>query len=805
LSLTLEEKVSLLSGKDFWGTVPIERLGIPSLVMTDGPHGVRTVPNGDRMVSPATSFPTAIGMASSWNKDVTEQVGAAIGEETHALGCDIILGPCVNIVRHPLFGRAFECYSEDPYLAGKLGAAYVKGVQSENAGTSLKHFAANNQEIERFRNSSEMDERTLREIYLVAFETIVKEADPWTVMCSYNRLNGVHASENYYLLTEILRDEWGYQGVVVSDWGANHSISESVKAGLDIEMPGPAKYYGDLLMEAVRMWQIDESVIDKAVTRILRMISKSGLMEAPRPAGSLNTSAHQALACELAEESITLLKNDGSVLPLSTNNIQSIAVIGPNATEIAVSGGGSAQLEPPYKISPLEALQEKVGSKIHLEYTQGCHHYGHPVIVKPDYLFLPSGNGHGLTGAFYNNLDYSGAAVFTRDDLRVDFWGFDFGSVEGISAKEFSARWTGKIQVPETGLYNLHLVHTGKAALYIDGKQLFTNDYQNVSEFATTKEYSELSLVGGQMYDIRIDFVKPAKEFGIIQLLVDRSPHSEDEEAIRQAVELARRCDVAVVFAGVADSHETEGTDRKHLNLPGRQNDLIKAVTAANPKTVVVLNAAAPYVMPWVDEVPAIVQSFFPGLEGGRAIARILFGEVNPSGHLSVTYPKRLEDTPAFTNYPGGKQVHYGEGIFVGYRWYDARAIEPLFPFGHGLSYTTFEYGPVTAPQSAVTGEPVKVSFTLKNTGAIAGKEVVQLYLGDKEASVARPPKELKGFAKVSLEPGESNTVEFVLNERDFAFYSVEAKAWVVEPGEFDILIGSSSRDIRSKATIILR
>lgn len=801
-AMTLEEKVSLLSGKDFWGTVPIERFGIPSLMMTDGPHGVRAIPNGDRIVSPATSFPTAIGMASSWNREITERVGAALGEETLALGCDILLGPCVNIVRHPLAGRTFESYSEDPYLAGKLGAAYVKGVQSEDAGTSLKHYAANNQEFERFRGSSEVDERTLREIYLPAFEIIVKESDPWTVMCSYNRLNGVQASENFDLLTKILRDEWGYEGVVVSDWGANHTIVESVKAGLDIEMPGPAKYYGKLLVDAVRIWQVDEAVIDKAVTRILRMLIRSGRMEAPRPAGSLNTPEHQALACELAEESVTLLKNDGGILPLCIDKIQSMAVIGPNAAEIAVSGGGSAQLEPPSKASPLEALQTMAGSTLQIEYLQGCHHYGHPVVVKPDYMFLPSGKGQGLTGSFYSNTEFAGEPALHRDDLRIDFWGFDFGSAPGITAKEFSARWTGSFKVPESGVYNLYLRHTGTATLYLNGQPILKNTYQFSTELESTIRSAEVTLVGGESYELRIDFVKPSNDFGIIQLLIDRSLRTEDEEQIRQAVELARRSDVAVIFAGVADSHETEGVDRTHLNLPGRQNDLIKAVVAANPKTVVVLNTGAPYVMPWIDEVPSVLQSFFPGQEGGRAVARILLGEVNPSGHLSLTYPKRLEDTPAYLYYPGGKKVHYGEGIFVGYRWYDARAIEPLFPFGHGLSYTTFAYGEIHAPKKAKAGEAVTVSIPVTNTGNLRGKEVVQLYVADTKSSVARPPKELKGFAKVELAPGETKTIEFTLDDRSFAFYDPEKKRWIVEPGAFEILIGSSSRDIRAKATL---
>lgn len=801
-AMTLEEKVALLSGKDFWGTVPIERLDLPSLVMTDGPHGVRTVPNGDRMVSPATSFPTAIGMAASWNQELTERVGAALGEETLALGCDILLGPCVNIVRHPLAGRTFESYSEDPYLIGKLGAAYVQGVQSKNAGTSLKHYAVNNQEFERFRGSSEVDERTLREIYLPAFETIVKEANPWTVMCSYNRINGVYGSQNHYLLTEILRNEWNYDGVVVSDWGANHTIVESAEAGLDIEMPGPAKYYGKLLVDAVRLWQIDEAVIDRAVVRILRMLIQSGRMEAPRPTGSLNTRKHQAVAGELAEESITLLKNDGRILPLQTAAIRSLAVIGPNATEIAVSGGGSAQLEPPYKINPLEALREIVGSEVRLEYIQGCHHYDHPVVVKPDYLVLPSGEGQGLTGSFYPNLDFSGDAAHTRNDLRIDFWGFDFGSAEGISAKEFSARWSGSLKIPESGIYNLHLRHTGQVSLYIDGKSCLSSTYRFNTESEAAICSTEISLVGGHLHEIRIDFSKPSHDFGIIQLLIDRPLRNEDEDQIRQAAELASRCDAAVIFAGVADSHETEGIDRFHLDLPGRQNQLIKAIAAANPRTAVVLNTGGPYLMPWIDDVPAVIQSFFPGQEGGRAIARILLGEVNPSGHLSLTYPKRLEDTPAFLHYPGDKKVHYGEGIFVGYRWYDARSIEPLFPFGHGLSYTTFRYGEINAPKKAKSGVTITVSIPITNSGERRGKEVVQLYIGDKESKVARPPKELKGFAKIDLAPGETQMVEFTLDDRSFAFYDTEQKCWTVEPGVFEILIGSSSRDIRASVPI---
>ncbi len=672
--MTLEEKVSLLSGKDTWHTVPVAREigwakeGIPSLVMTDGPHGVRpSEPETGRRMGPTTAFPTGVSMAASWNPELVERVGVALGEETRAMGCQILLGPCVNIVRHPLAGRNFESYSEDPFLAGEIGVAWVKGVQSQGVGTSLKHFACNNQEIERFRGSSVVDERTLREIYLAQFEKIVKEADPWTVMCSYNRINGVYASQNAHLLRNILKEEWGYQGVVISDWGANHTTVESVLGGLDIEMPGPARYYGDFLVHAVNTWQIDEAVIDESVRRIIRLILKAGLPGEAAHQGEglskrpeqdtpeVNTPEHQALARELAEEAITLLKNDRNVLPFDARKLRRLAVIGPNAAEMQVGGGGSSAVTPPYQVNPLDALRQKLDGKVEIAYEQGC--------------------------------------------------GYQAG--------------------PEA-------------------------------------------------------------------------------ERIQKAAGLAGSADAVVVFAGMPKYFESEGSDRPHMALPGPQAELIRAVAAANPKTVVVINAGAPVEMPWIDDVAAVLLAYYPGLEGGNAITRILLGEVAPSGKLPVTFPKRLEDTPAFINYPGGMEVHYGEGIFVGYRYYDAKDIEPLFPFGHGLSYTTFDYRDLQAPSEVEIGKPVRVSLQVKNTGNCAAKEIVQLYVGDRQASLARPVKELKGFRKLMLQPGEAQTIEFSLDSRAFAFYDPHRKEWIVEPGEFEILVGSSSRDIRVKKIIIM-
>jgi beta-glucosidase len=807
--LTLKEKVSLLAGKDRWSTTPVERLGIPSVITTDGPHGVRTEPMWEgRIHSPATSFPTGVSMASSWNTELIERVGVALAEETRALACDILLGPCVNIVRTPLAGRNFETYSEDPYLAGRIGVAYVKGVQSRNVGTSLKHYACNNQEFERMRGSSVVDERTLREIYLPAFEAIVKEAQPWTVMCAYNRINGVYASEHHYLLTEILREEWGFEGVVISDWGANHTIVESVKGGLDIEMPGPARYYGDLLVDAVNHWQIDETVVENSARRVLRMILRSGKMDDPAalpaalPAGAVNTPEHQALARELAEESIVLLKNEGGILPLK--DVKRIAVIGPNAAEARIGGGGSSYLEPPYRVSPLEGLRARLGDGVEIGYERGCDNFFDPPVLKPEYLIPSDGDGPGLLGAYFNNIDLSGQAGASRIDRTVEFW--RLRPPAEIDADAFSVRWTGTLTVPDAGRHVFKLGGAGICRLYLDGELLVELSYDQpwgpAREIGEALAYAEL--VGGRAYDVVIEYVKPAEVFPVIYVHSAYAPEPEKDDRLARAVALAKRSDVAIICAGMPTGYDSEGHDRPDMALPGPQAELIKAVAEANENTIVVLNCGAPVEIPWIDDVLALLLAYYPGQEGGHALARILLGDVNPSGKLSVTYPKRYEDNPTYVNYPGGREVRYGEGIFVGYRYYDQKDVEPLFLFGFGLSYTTFEYSDLRVSETVQPGEPVSVSVTVTNTGAQAGKEVVQLYVGDTESSLARPPKELKGFEKIHLEPGESKTVDFTLDQRALSFYDPVQKQWVAEPGEFEVLIGSSSRDIRVRSAFIL-
>ncbi|MGE5528151.1 MAG: glycoside hydrolase family 3 C-terminal domain-containing protein [Patescibacteria group bacterium] len=804
--MTLKEKVSLLSGVDTWHTAPIERLGIPSLTMTDGPHGVRaTKPEAGRKASPATSFPTGVSMAASWDPGLIERVGAALAEETQALGCDILLGPCVNIARTPLAGRNFESYAEDPYLAGRIAVAYIKGLQGAGVGASIKHFACNNQENERFRGNSVVDERTLREIYLPAFEAAVKEAAPRTVMCSYNRINGVYASQNRHVLTEILKEEWGFEGAVISDWGANHTTIESVAGGLDLEMPGPPHYYGRLLADAVSNWQLDEAAVDEAARRVLRLIVLSGRMDGRVAKGSLNTPAHQALARELAAESITLLKNERAALPLRPERLKSIAVIGPNAAEARIGGGGSAHLEPPYRISPLQALEARLAGRIAIGYEPGCDNYVEPPILKTDYLELPNGGGHGLLGEYFARPDLAGEPALVRHDPRLDFWWWHDSPGEGLDGGEFSARWTGTLTPTETGRHAFMFMNTGTARLYLDGALILESTRGERQDWHEVRTLGEAELAAGRRYDVRVEYVKNrAEDLALLRLFFAYHPRPEEDGRPERAVRLAAASDAALIFAGMPEGYETEGRDRPDLELPGGQNGLIAAVAAANPNTIVVLNTGAPVTMPWLDKVAAVVEAYYPGLEAGNAVADVLLGAVNPSGRLPVTFPRRLCETPAFLNTTGDREVRYGEGIFVGYRWYDAREIEPLFPFGHGLSYTTFAYGGLEAPARAKIGDPVRLSVAVRNTGAAAGKEVVQVYIRDVESSLPRPPKELKAFAKVSLAPGEEKKVEFTLERRAFAFYDPVAKDWVVEPGEFEILVGSSSRDIRGAVRIVL-
>jgi beta-glucosidase len=654
--MTLEEKASLCSGLDFWHLKGIDRLEIPSIMVTDGPHGLRKQQESADHLGlynsvPATCFPSAVGLASTWNRSLVEKVGVALGEECQAEDVAVLLGPGANIKRSPLCGRNFEYFSEDPYLSSELAASHIKGVQSEGVGTSLKHFAANNQEYRRMSIDAVVDERTLREIYLASFENAVKKSQPWTVMCSYNKVNGEYASENKTLLTDILKDEWGFEGFVVSDWGAVNERAKGLEAGLELEMPSSNGLGDRKIVEAVQNGKLTEEKLNLAVERLLNIIFKA--VDNNKENATYDVEEHHQLAREVARESMVLLKNEDFILPFKKEG--TIAVIGEFAKTPRYQGGGSSHVNPTKLENILEEV-EKAAPNVNVLYAQG--------------------------------------------------------------------------------------------------------------------------------YELNNDAI--------------------DENLWTEAKEAAIQADVAVLFVGLPDRYESEGYDREHLRLPDNHRVLIEAVADVQPNVVVVLSNGAPVEMPWIDKVKGLLEGYLGGQALGGAIADLMFGEANPSGKLAETFPKELRHNPSYLNFPGeGDKVEYKEGLFVGYRYYDAKGIEPLFPFGYGLSYTSFEYSNLSINKEEILDNGiVEVSVTVNNTGDVAGKEIVQLYVRDVESTVIRPEKELKGFEKVQLQPGEEKIVTFFLDKRSFAYYNMDIADWHVESGVFEILVGKSSADIQLKGRI---
>ncbi len=656
--MTLEEKAGLCSGKDFWRLKSVERLGIPEVMVCDGPNGLRkqSEKEGSNINDSieAVCFPGSCAEAASFDRDTMFRAGAAMGNACQAENISILLGPGTNIKRSPICGRNFEYYSEDPYLASQIAAAHIKGVQSKNVGACIKHFAANNQETRRMTISSEVDERALREIYLAAFEDAVKEAKPWAVMCSYNQINGTFASENRWLLHDVLKEEWGYDGLVVTDWGAVNDRVKGLMAGLDLEMPGSGGENDRKIVAAVQSGEVPEEVLDETCERIVSRIMT--YVENRDQNAVWDKKADHALAVEAAKECMVLLKNEDHILPLSEED--EIAFIGKFAEKPRYQGGGSSH----------------------------------------------------------------------------------------VNAKNWSSA--------------LEEVKTMENVTYVSG-------------FDTTDSDSE-----------------EAKRL--------------EKQRYNDAIAAARKAKVAVIFAGLPDTYESEGFDRNHMQLPECQNRLIRAVAEVQPNTIVVLHNGSPVEMPWITDVKAVLETYLGGEGVGKATVDVLFGRSNPSGKLPETFPLQLSDNPSYLNFPGdGRKVEYREGIFVGYRYYDKKEMEVLFPFGHGLSYTEFTYSDLKVDKQQMTDEEsCRVSVTITNTGDRFGKEAVQLYVQDVESTVPRPVKELKGFEKIALEPGESKTVTFELGKRAWAYYDVEGHDWYTEEGDFRILIGASSRDIRLSETV---
>lgn len=791
--LTPDEKASLLAGASSMTLHAIPRLGIPEIKVTDGPTGVRS-PEG----RPATVFPVGVAIAATWSPDIARKVGAAIAGETRGYGASVLLAPTVNIVRTPRWGRNFETYSEDPFLAGKLALGYIAGVQSKNIGVSLKHFAVNNQETNRFVVDSVIDERALREIYLPAFEMAVKQADPWSVMAPYNKINGIYASENRWLLTDLLKKEWGYKGFVVSDWGATHSTAAAANAGLDLEMPGPPKWFGDKLVAAVRAGEVSTAQLDDNARRIVRLIVRSGALDGAQPRGEIGGARHRATARAAAEEAIVLLKNAG-MLPLRAG-IKTLAVIGPNADIARIQGGGSSAVTPFDKlVTPLEAIRAALPG-LSVVYEKGVDNEETPPAAAPG-LFSPSAESSetGLQACYYASTDFSGTPV--RSERVTDFTRRISANIASAAAVGYAAiRWSGVLRAPATGTYEFSVRGTGSGVLTLDGKAILDKatpvvpDNRDVIGFPVPNRVVSVALEAGKLYPIQLDYVigqtvYEALKFGM------RVPRPSFDAAIAAA----KRADAAIVIAGSASLTEGEGYDRANIDLPGDQDELITAVAAANPATTVVINAGAAMTMPWADQVSGIVTMWLPGQEGAAALADILTGKVNPSGKLPVTFPRRSDDDLTLLT---DLKTRYAEGLLVGYRGYEARGVAPLFAFGHGLSYTSFGYEGLVSPATTAPGVPVELRLSLRNTGKRAGKEVVQLYVARAGRTPDEPIKQLAAFAKVALKPGESRTVNLTAGPRAFAFWDAAKHQWVARAGAYQLLVGSASDDIRLRGEI---
>ncbi len=807
--LTLKEKAGFLSGETMWYLQEIPRLGIPKMQVTDCGHGVTVIldENGDYSGC-ATAFPTAVGQAATWDKGLIFKMGAALGSETRALGSGILLAPMVNLHRLPVGGRNYESYSEDPYLTGILAASFIKGVQSEQVGAVIKAATANNQQLRQHELAAVIPERVLREMYLAQFRIAIAKANPWGIMTSYNGVNGEPTSESHHLISDIIKGDWGFEGFVISDWRAVVS-SKSITAGVDIEMPGPGKFMDTKdILKAIEDGLITEKEVNERASRYLRAIIKSKVLDIPKPVHSseFNTPKHQAIAKEVAEGSVVLLRNQNNLLPLDKNKITNIGVFGPNAEEARLGGGGSASVSACYTVSPLKGLKNHFETS-KITFIEGAGMTGNLPVVDGHY-FTTENNGEtvsGLRGEYFDGQHLQGEVQCSRVDDKIDYsWGWA-APCEKVTKNAYSVKWTGKIKAPITGKYKIGFtVNEGGARLYLDGKLVIDewgNPGNEITEaiFVYKSKSIDFEMEKGSAHDIKLEFHKKHNknvirlEWGIPGI---KSP-------VNDAVKLARKSEVAIIFAGLSNLIEGGTNDKDDLKLPGNQDELISAIAKVNPNTIVVLINGTPVEMPWINEVAAVVEAFYPGQEGGNAIARVLSGDVNPSGKLPDTFPIKLEDILAMKYYPGSDgKIDYGEGLKIGYRQFDEDNSKPLFPFGFGLSYTRFEMKNLKVEKRGDNKVTVKVDVT--NTGKASGAEVVQVYINDIEASVYRPGKELKGFDKVMLNPGETKTVSIDLDSYAFSFFSEKENKWVLEPGEFLILIGSSSRDIHLKKTIKL-
>jgi len=790
--MTTEEKIEIIGGINDFYTRPLPRLGIPPLRMSDGPMGVHDY-------GLTTAYAAGIALAASWDIDLAHRVGAAMGRDARARGVHFILGPGMNIYRAPMNGRSFEYFGEDPYLASRTAVNVIEGIQQQGVIATAKHFAGNNSEFARMTLSADIDERTLREIYLPAFEASVKEAKVGAVMDAYNLVNGAYMTANNHLNNEILKNEWGFDGILMSDWGATHDGVAAANGGLDLEMPSPSFMNRDTLLPALSDGKVPMSTLDGKVRRILNKAIEFGFLDRDQTDTNIPLYSQEGreAALEEARGGMVLLKNEGDLLPLDLTQLKTIAVIGLDAYPAVISGGGSAETKPFNSVSYLEGIGNRAGTKVKVLYDVDV-----PVLdevfEKSEFLTAPGGK-RGLKGEYFPNQDLQGTPALVRVDSHVHFdWG-EGSFAAGQPVDHFSVRWTGYFTPKQSGDYQFFTSADDGVRLYIDDDRVI-DDWQPHSQ---TLDTAMKHLEAGQAYKIRLEYFEDVGSaivgFGVIR---------SDAFVGNKTKVLAEKADAVVVCVGFDDKTEGEGFDRS-FELPGGQDELIRRISDVNKNTIVVITSGGNIDMTrWIDKVPVILDAWYPGQEGGTALAQILFGDYSPSGKLPVSFERRWEENPVFHNYypaKGESHVAYAEGVFLGYRYYDRSETKPLFPFGFGLSYTTFAYSGLSiAPARGSASEPVLLSFNVKNTGRRVGAEIAEVYVGDPHASVPRPIKELKGFAKVDLKPGESKRVTVKLDRRAFSFYDVNQKDWNAEAGEFAIVVGSSSDKVRLQGKFTL-
>ncbi|KAF1812172.1 hypothetical protein P152DRAFT_507544 [Eremomyces bilateralis CBS 781.70] len=803
--LTLEEQISLLAGADFWRTVKIPGKGIPSIKTTDGPSGARGefFKNGTK----AAFFPCGISLAATWNRDLIEKVGEHLGEETKARGAQVLLAPTVCMHRSPLGGRNFESFSEDPFLTGKLAASYIRGVQSKGVAATIKHFVANEQETLRMTIDILVAERPLREIYLKPFEIAIRECSPWALMSSYNLINGIHADMNEQTLTHILREEWGYDGLVMSDWTGTNSVAQAISAGCDLEMPGPAKWRGERAIKAVEEGELSKEAVEKAAGNVLRLIDRTlGLRDVPEPPEKSNDNPElRDLIRDAGIQGLTLLKNENALLPI--RSAKKVAVIGPNAHRAIAGGGGSASLNPYYLTSPLDGIQSVFKGEV--VYAQGCD-TAKWLPLASDFCETPDGR-KGVLLEYYHGDRFKGDPGVIEHKSSTDLWLWDSAPKSVLPVYSFKVK---AILTPKTtGNHTFGFSSVGPGRLFLDGK-LFVDNWNWTEEGEAMFEASQdvaksIFLEAGKAVTILVEStneVRPASKqslgpsHGYGGCRIGYEEESK-EDLLAAAVDAAKNADVAVVVVGLDGEWESEGYDRQTMDLPkdGSQDRLVEAIYAANPQTVVVNQSGTPVTMPWADSVPTILQAWYQGQEAGNALAEVLFGLQSPSGKLPTTFPRRLKDNPAYHNWPGeNAKVLYGEGIYIGYRHYERSHVEPLFPFGHGLSYTTFAYGEPRISNNVLNeNQVIEVSVPVTNAGSFTAYETVQGYIKDVRSRLPRPEKELQSFEKVLLNPGETKVVKLRFDKYSVGYYDTSLEAWIAEEGEFQVLVGASSADIR--------